>query len=54
MEFKEMTVEQLEERKQAIPTELDNDDADLNALEEEIRGINEELESRKAAEEKKG
>lgn len=53
MEFKEMTVEQLEERKQAIPTELDNDDADLNALEEEIRGINEELESRKAAEEKK-
>lgn len=53
MEFKEMTVEQLEERKAAIPTELDNDDADLNALEEEIRGINEELESRKAAEEKK-
>ena len=53
MEFKEMTVEQLEERKAAIPTELDNEDADLNALEEEIRGINEELESRKAAEEKK-
>lgn len=53
MEFKEMTVEQLEERKQAIPTELDNEDADLNALEEEIRGINEELESRKAVEEKK-
>ena len=53
MEFKEMTVEQLEERKAAIPTELDNEDADLNALEEEIRGINEELEERKAAEEKK-
>lgn len=53
MEFKEMTIEQLEERKQAIPTELDNEDADLNALEEEVRGINAELESRKAAEEKK-
>ena len=53
MEFKEMTVEQLEERKMAIPEELDKEDADLNALEEEVRGINEELEERKAAEEKK-
>lgn len=53
MDFKEMTIEQLEERRAAIPTELDKEDADLNALEEEIRGINEELESRKAAEEKK-
>lgn len=53
MEFKEMTVEQLEERKMAIPEELDKEDADLNALEEEVRGINAELEERKAAEEKK-
>ena len=53
MEFKEMTVEQLEERKAAIPAELDNEDADLNALEEEVRGINNELEERKVAEEKK-
>ena len=53
MEIKEMTVEQLEERKMAIPEELDNEDADLNALEEEVRNINTELEERKAAEAKK-
>ena len=53
MELKEMTVEQLEERKAAIPAELDNEDADLNALEEEVRGINEELEARKSAEAQK-
>lgn len=53
MEFKEMTVEQLEERKAAIPAELDKEDADLNALEEEVRAINAELEERKVAEEKK-
>ena len=53
MKLKEMTVEQLEERKSAIPAELDNEDADLNALEEEVRGINEELEARKNAEAQK-
>ena len=53
MEIKEMTVEQLEERKMAIPEELDKEDADLNALEEEVRNINTELEERKAAEAKK-
>lgn len=53
MDFKEMTIEQLEERKAAIPTELDNEDADLNALEEEVKGINAELESRKEAEAKR-
>lgn len=53
MDFKDMTIEQLEERKAAIPAELDNEGADLDALEEEIRGINSELEERKAAEEKK-
>ena len=53
MELKEMTVEALEERKTAICAELDNEGADLNALEEEMRSINDELESRKAEEAKK-
>lgn len=46
MELKEMTVEQLEERKSAIVVELDNEGADLDALEAEVRSIKEELESR--------
>ena len=46
MEFKEMTVEQLEERKSAIVAELDNEGADLDALEAEVRAIKEELETR--------
>lgn len=46
MELKEMTVEQLEERKSAIVAELDNEGADLDALEAEVRSIKEELESR--------
>lgn len=53
MEFKEMTVEQLQERMAAIPAELDAEGADLNALEEEVRGIKAELESRKAEEAKR-
>lgn len=53
MELKDMTIEQLEERQAAIVAELDNDDADLDALEVEARGIKAELESRKAAEAKK-
>ena len=53
MEFKDMTIEQLEERKAAIPAELDAPEADLNALEEEVRGINAELEDRKNAETKR-
>lgn len=53
MEIKEMTVEQLEERKNAIVAELDNEGADLDALEAEVRSIKEELESRAAEEEKK-
>ena len=52
MDFKEMSVDQLEERKAAIATEIDTPEADLNALEEEIRGINAELEARKAEETK--
>lgn len=46
MELKEMTVEQLEERKSAIVAELDNEGADLDALEAEVRSIKEELEAR--------
>lgn len=53
MEFKEMSVEELEARKAAIATEIDAPEADLDALGEEVRGINEELENRKAAEAKK-
>ena len=53
MEIKEMTVEQLEERKAAIVAELDNEGADLDALETEVRSIKEELEARAAEEAKK-
>ena len=48
MEIKEMTIEQLEERKNAIVAELDVPEADLDALESEARAIKEELELRKA------
>ncbi|MEE1138683.1 MAG: phage major capsid protein, partial [Acutalibacteraceae bacterium] len=53
MEFNEMTVEMLEERKSAIVAELDNPEADLDALENEARAIKEEIEKRKDAEQKK-
>lgn len=53
MEFKEMSVEELEARKAAIATEIDAPEADLDALGEEVRGINAELEERKAAEAKR-
>lgn len=53
MEIKEMTIEQLEERRAEIRTEVDSEDADLDALEAEARDINAELESRKAAEQKR-
>lgn len=53
MEVKEMTIEQIEERKGQIREELENPEADLNALEEEARSLNEELETRKAEEAKK-
>lgn len=46
--FREMTIEQLEERKAAIVAELDKDNADLDALEKEIRAIKEELDRRAA------
>lgn len=53
MDFKTMSIEELEARRAAIASELENDDADLDALENEVRSINEELEARKAAEQKR-
>jgi len=53
MEIREMTIEEMEARKAAIAEELDAPEADLDALEEEVRAINEEMEARKAAEAKK-
>ena len=49
----EMTIEQLLERRAAIGAELDNPEADLDALEAEVRAINEEIENRKAEEQRK-
>lgn len=48
MELNKATVGELEARKAAIGAEIDNDGADLDALTEEVRAINEELEKRKA------
>lgn len=53
MNIKEMSVDELMERRSAIATELDAEDADLDALEAEVRSINEELEARKASETKR-
>lgn len=53
MELKNMTIEQLEERKAAILGEIENDGADLDALAEEMRAIKAELEERAANEAKK-
>ena len=48
MEFKDMTVEELEARRLAIGEEVEKDGADLDSLEAEIKGIKAELEARKA------
>ena len=53
MEIKEMTMEELEARKNAIVSELDNESADLDALEAEMKSIKAEVEERKAAEAQK-
>lgn len=53
MELKDMTIEQLEERKKAISSEVEAEGADLDALDSEVKSINAELEARKAAEAKK-
>lgn len=51
--MKDMTIDQLKERRDAIVAECDNPEADLNALHDEMRAINAELEARKEAEAKK-
>ena len=53
MELREMSIEELEARKSAIVEEAEAPEADLDALEEELRGIKDELEARKAAEAKR-
>lgn len=53
MDVKELTADELIERRSAIGAELDSPEADLDALEAEVRAINEELETRKNAEQKK-
>ena len=53
MEIKDMTVEELMERRSAIAVEIDSPEADLDALEAEARSINEEIENRKKAESKR-
>lgn len=53
MDFSEMTIEQMEERKAALVSGIDEEGADLDAIEAEIRAIKEELENRKNAEAKK-
>lgn len=51
--LKEMTVQELEKRMSDIATEIDDEDADLDKLEEEAKEIKEELEERKAIETQK-
>ncbi|MEE1098251.1 MAG: phage major capsid protein [Bacteroidales bacterium] len=54
MELKEMTIEALEERKSQIASEVAEAEGEtLDALEEEVRAIKEEMESRKAEEAKR-
>ena len=53
MNFTEMSMDQLLERRSAIGVELESDDADLDALEAEVRAINEEIETRRQAEQRK-
>ena len=53
MDFKDMTIEQLEERKAEIAEAVDAPEADLDALENEARSIREEIEKRRAEEAKR-
>ena len=50
MNINEMSIEELEARKQEIGTEIENEGADFDALETEVKAINAELENRKKAE----
>ena len=49
----EKTIDELMERRAAIAVEVEQEDADLDALETEARAINEELENRKKAEDQR-
>jgi HK97 family phage major capsid protein len=51
--FTDKTIEEMEARKAEISQLVETDGADLDALTEEVRAINTELEARKAAETKK-
>lgn len=53
MEYEKMESSALEQRKLELAEELEKDDADLDAIEEEVRLINSELETRKNAEQKR-
>ena len=53
MDLKDMTIDELQERKAAISAECEAPEADLDALTEEVRSINAELEARKQAEAQK-
>lgn len=50
MNFNEMSAQELLERRSAIAEEVNAEGADLDALEAEVKSINEELEARKEAE----
>lgn len=47
MDYKTATIEEMEARKVEIAGLINNEDADLDALEEEVRGINDEIETRR-------
>lgn len=53
MEIKELSIEQLNERKSELVAGMDAEGADLDQIETEVRAINEEIEKRKAEEAKK-
>lgn len=53
MNIKEMTIAEIEARKLAIVEECENEGADLNALEEEMRSLNAEIEERANVEKQK-
>ena len=53
MDYKAMTIEEMETRKAQIATECEAEGADLTALDAEVRAINAEIETRKAAEAKR-
>lgn len=50
MDIKNMTIEELNERRTQIAAEVEKPEADLDALQEEARAIKEEIETRKANE----